>query len=116
MKTKTGRILPLTLKSLLSKPATVAYPANRENIVTELRGRLTHDIELCVGCTACMRDCPAGAIEIEKIADKRYKAIYHMDRCIFCAQCVDSCPKDALQCTNDFELAALDRTGMTFEM
>ena len=117
MSLQTGKIMPFTLRHLLRKPATIAYPANRENLGLDgLRGALAYDADKCIGCNACMRDCPSNAIQIEKVADKQYKATYHLDRCLFCAQCVDVCPKDALVCTPNFELAGFSREAMTYEL
>ncbi|MDR2956994.1 MAG: 4Fe-4S binding protein [Coriobacteriales bacterium] len=110
-----GKVLPLALKLFVSKPATVSYPAGDKQF-PDIRGKIIFDIDLCIGCMACVRDCPTGAIEITKIADKRYKAVMHLDRCVFCGQCVDVCPRDALQYTAEFELAGFDRNKMTFEM
>lgn len=111
-----GKIMPYTLKLLFSKPATVAYPAGGEHQFPAIRGRIVFEADKCVGCTACMRDCPTSAIEIEKLVDrlpeKKFAAIISNDRCIYCAQCVDSCNKDALHFTHDFELAALSRASM----
>ena len=104
--------MPLTLKLLVSKPATVAYPAGDGNEFPALRGRIVFDPAKCIGCGACMRDCPTAAIEIEKLPEKKFAAIISNDKCIYCAQCVDSCPKDALQYTPEFELAALTKDAM----
>ena len=112
MKQGPGKILPVALNQLVSKPATVAYPAGDKNQFPEVRGKIVFSAELCVGCTACVRDCPSHAIQIEKVADKEFKAIIDMAECIFCAQCVDSCPKNALSYTPEFELAALDRDSL----
>jgi len=57
----------------------------------------------------CMRDCPAGAITIKKIGEKKFEAEFDLGRCIYCSQCVDSCLKKALEATNEFELAQLDK-------
>ncbi|MCL2479600.1 MAG: 4Fe-4S binding protein [Treponema sp.] len=113
---RTGKILPDALRSLLRKPATVSYPQRRDDVFTNVRGKLLFDEEKCIGCKLCMRDCPAKAIEIEKVAEKKFKAVLHADRCIYCGQCVDSCHKDALRCTTDFELAQLDRKNLKVDI
>jgi len=112
MRKRAGAILPLTLKSLFQKPATVAYPANRKDVFTGIRGKLTFDSSKCVGCKLCVRDCPTGAIDIQKVGDKQFEAILQMDHCVFCGQCVDSCAKCALSCSQEFELAKLSRKDM----
>ncbi|MCL2473038.1 MAG: 4Fe-4S binding protein [Treponema sp.] len=113
---RTGKILPQALKSLFRKPATVSYPVGREDVFPNVRGKLVFEEAKCVGCKMCVRDCPAKAIEIEKVADKQYKAILHIDHCIFCGQCVDSCHSNALKCTTEFELANLNRAEMKVDI
>ena len=108
----TGAIMPQAIRHLFEKPATMSYPANNEDVFTNIRGKLTFDASKCVGCKLCVRDCPAKAIEIEKVADKQFKAVVSLDRCIFCGQCVDSCNKKALECSNQFELGDLSREDM----
>jgi len=111
-----GKILPLTLKQLVSKPATVSYPAGPERQFPDIRGKVVHNTKVCVGCTACMRDCPSKAIEIVRISEteRKFQAFIRTDSCTFCSQCVDGCPKSALRYTSDFELAALSRTAMRY--
>ena len=111
-----AKIFPFALRHLFKKPATVAYPANRDGLVLDLRGALGFDKDKCIGCNACIRDCPSNAIEIVKVESKKYKAIYHMDRCLFCAQCADSCPNGSIWCTPEFELAGFSREKMTYEL
>jgi len=104
-----AKIMPLTMKLLVSKPATVAYPVGGPGVFPKIRGRIVFDEEKCIGCSACMRDCPTSAIVIEKLPEKQFACTLRNDRCIYCAQCVDVCPKDALHYTPDFELASLSK-------
>jgi len=113
---RTGKILPEAIRALFKKPATVSYPAGREDVFSNVRGKLVFDSSKCIGCKMCVRDCPAKAIEIEKVADKQFKAVLQIDRCIYCGQCVDSCHKDALKCTTEFELANFDRKDMKVDI
>ena len=111
---KPAKILPLVLRQLFSQPATVSYPAGEKQF-PDVRGKVYHDPELCIGCTACMRDCPAKAIEIIKVATepvKRFEATIYLDRCVFCGQCVNGCPKRALRHSPEFELAVLNRDAL----
>lgn len=114
--TAPGKMLPLIISTLLKKPATVPYPYKKVEKHDNFRGKLKYDGSLCIGCKICMRDCPTGAITIEKIDDKQFKAVVNLDRCIYCGQCTDSCPKDALQCTREFELAAFDKSKLKVEI
>jgi formate hydrogenlyase subunit 6/NADH:ubiquinone oxidoreductase subunit I len=113
---KVGKMLPFVMKMLNSKPATVCYPFEKVEPPEDFRGKLKYDAEKCIGCKICMRDCPSGAIEIEKVAEKKFKAVVYLDRCIFCGQCTDSCPKNALACTKNFELANFSREKLREEL
>ena len=47
--------------------------------------------EDCVGCEACVDECPAEAISmVDDIA------VIDAEKCTDCGACVDSCPNDAI--------------------
>jgi formate hydrogenlyase subunit 6/NADH:ubiquinone oxidoreductase subunit I len=115
-KKRPGKMFSTVMGSIFHKPATVLYPFVKIEVVDKFRGKLKFDQEKCIGCKICMRDCPSDAIEIEKVAEKKFKAIVSLDKCIYCGQCTDSCPKDALEMTKDFELAQLDRKKLRVEI
>ena len=46
--------------------------------------------ELCIGCGACVKDCPGKALAIED-----GKAVYKKE-CIHCGHCVAICPVNAV--------------------
>ncbi len=104
-----GKMVKFILRHIFRKPATTKYPYPRSGMVKGFRGRLKFNPELCVGCKLCMKDCPSGAINIVKTGDGRFECEIDLGRCIYCAQCVDSCMKKALEYTDQFELAQLDR-------
>jgi len=109
---KIGAMLGEIVPSLFKKPATDLYPFERNPAPERLRGRLVWNVDNCVGCNMCMKDCPTGAIKIYTVDKKakRYVMRYYTDRCIFCSQCVQNCRFDALVMSNtDWELAMLDR-------
>lgn len=106
---KPGKMLREVLKSIGRKPATVKYPAEPAVMPPRFRGKLRFYSEKCLGCKMCLRDCPSGAIVINKVGDKQFEAVIDLARCVYCAQCVDSCPKKALEITPEFELAQLER-------
>lgn len=105
-------MLEQLLSSLVSKPATHRYPFEKAVMPANFRGKLKFYPEKCIGCKLCMRDCPSNAIQINKVGDKRFEAVFSLDRCMYCAQCVEICPKKALGITPEFELAQLDRKNL----
>ena len=113
---KAGKVVPLLMGTLVRKPCTVLYPFVKTPPQEHFRGKLKYNAEACIGCHICTRVCPAGAIEIEKAGEKRFKAFCYLDRCIYCGQCVDSCVKGALKSTKDFELANFDRKNLKVEI
>jgi formate hydrogenlyase subunit 6/NADH:ubiquinone oxidoreductase subunit I len=109
---KPGKMLRETVRHVLKRPATIRYPYVKVEMPAKFRGKIKFDSEKCIGCKACIRDCPSKVINIIKVGDKKFEAEFLNDRCIFCAQCVDTCPKDALEATVEFELAAFDRKSL----
>jgi NAD(P)H-quinone oxidoreductase subunit I len=100
------------VRSLFRAPFTQNYPAERTATPKRLRGMLTWDPTKCSGCTLCVKDCPANAIELVKLdaAKKQFVLRYHADRCTYCAQCVVNCRFDCLGMSPDeWELAALTK-------
>lgn len=70
------------------------------------RGKITYDRDGCIGCSLCIRVCPAHAIEF--IPETKRVRIY-VTQCIFCSQCNDICPKGVLTMSSEFLLATEDR-------
>jgi len=110
-------LLPELLRHLFKKPATVDYPFKKLEVPKDFRGTPFLHPEKCIVCRACVRDCPAEAIDILTVneADKTFKMIIHNDRCIHCAQCVESCPTDALEMDELYEISAFSRWDLKAE-
>ena len=54
------------------------------------------DTDQCIGCGLCVEVCPFGAIELEEIEGKGYRARNISASCKGCGLCASSCPKKAI--------------------
>ena len=60
--------------------------------------------EKCVGCNACVRNCPAPEANITKmLEDGRFITTVNPDRCISCGECVRICNHGARDFIDDTE-------------
>lgn len=60
--------------------------------------------EKCVGCNACVRNCPAQEANITKmLEDGRFVTTVNPDRCISCGECVRTCQHGARDYLDDTE-------------
>ncbi len=107
-----GMMIHEVLRELVRRPATLLYPAEKASMPPRFRGKLAFRAEKCVGCRLCMKDCPSAAITINKLGDKLFEAIVDLDKCVFCGQCVDSCNQRALEITDEYELASMDKAKL----
>jgi NADH-quinone oxidoreductase subunit I len=96
---------------ILRRPATQKYPETRPKIPEDFRGRQIFNIDLCISCGLCARDCPAKAIEMVDVEGKK-RPLFHLDLCIFCYQCAESCPRNAIKSSETFELASTDKSDL----
>lgn len=81
------------LKNLFSRPVTKNYPAEPAVYPERSRGHIENDFDQCILCGLCMRNCPTGAITVEK-NEGNWK-INRFD-CIQCGYCTLKCPKKCL--------------------
>jgi ech hydrogenase subunit F len=81
------------LRTVLSSPATIRYPAEPAKKTLLTRGHVTIDESRCISCGTCQRKCPAQAILLNK-----EEKTWQMDRlrCVVCNSCVDTCPVKCL--------------------
>ena len=109
MKIRPGRMIKEVLGTFFKKPATTKYPFVKAQVPKGFRGQIIFHPGKCIGCKLCMRDCPSGAINIKQVGDKKFEAEINLGKCIYCGQCAEVCMKKALEVTEGFELAQLDK-------
>ena len=68
-------------------PAPAAAPQPRDD------GKPVQDPSKCVYCTLCARNCPAGALTVDR---KKKTWTLDEDLCVACGTCQGACPKDAI--------------------
>ena len=107
-----AHLLPESLHTFFDERVTVRFPFEPLDLPDYYRGKVVVDEALCVGCGACVRDCPAFAFELEKENKEKYRLVYFEDRCAYCGQCQESCPKGAIELVNEFPGAGEDRARM----
>jgi NAD(P)H-quinone oxidoreductase subunit I len=103
--------------SFFAKHDTQLYPVERISPPERYRGVLSYDPSTCSGCSLCVKDCPADAIELVILhrAAKQYVFKYRKDRCIYCGQCVVSCKMNCLAMSSqDWEHASLDQNFLVY--
>jgi formate hydrogenlyase subunit 6/NADH:ubiquinone oxidoreductase subunit I len=113
-KIKLSPMLKEVFSQIFRKPATRKYPEVKPKVPDGFRGRQVFNIDLCIGCGLCARDCPAKAIEMVDVKGKK-KPLFHLDLCIFCYQCAESCPRNAIETSGFFELASTDKHELVIE-
>jgi formate hydrogenlyase subunit 6/NADH:ubiquinone oxidoreductase subunit I len=102
------------LSNLFTKPATSKYPFVKATVPEGFRGKQVYDLNLCISCGLCSRDCPAKAIEMVEVDGKR-RPLFHLDLCIFCYQCAESCPRNAIKSSEFFELASINKSDLVIK-
>lgn len=97
------KFLKVLVRNILQGPATEAFPLKPAPTPDRLRGRVTMNPDLCVGCGICSHVCTAGAINITPSDDKKgYHYTIWYDSCCLCGNCRYYCPTNAISMTNNW--------------
>jgi formate hydrogenlyase subunit 6/NADH:ubiquinone oxidoreductase subunit I len=124
-------LLPELWRTLFTRPITVRYPFGPLELPPYFRGKVTIEPTLCTGCGACVRDCPAFALELERESDalskaevlalskaegskgrEEFRLVHYHDRCAYCGQCQDVCRQEAIRLTSEYVPAAANREAL----
>ncbi len=95
-------LLPHLWETLFKKVITVDFPFGPLEIPLHFRGRVRIEPDQCRGCGACVRDCPAFGLDLERESRDEFRLTHYPNRCIRCGQCEDSCNFGAIRLTNEF--------------
>jgi ech hydrogenase subunit F len=101
----------MTLRSLFGKPETVCYPFETKPAPLGLKGAIGIDMAKCILCGICQKNCPAGAIVVDKQA-----GTWSIDRfrCVQCGSCTRVCPKSCLTMEPDYQKPAAAKFADVF--
>jgi hydrogenase-4 component H len=103
------RELREAIRALIKGPYTSDYPRAPHKAYERFRGRPKYYTDDCIGCTACVQVCPAGALEFnDAVINGRAKRTLtvHWDICICCGQCQADCPTaKGTVLSNEYEYA-----------
>ena len=85
------------MKSLIGKPSTLMYPQRKRTYPAATRGHVENEIEKCIFCRMCEKNCPTTALAVTK--EKNEWDIDSL-KCCQCRRCVEVCPKKCLSMDN----------------
>ena len=57
------------------------------------RSRIVNNIMKCIFCGQCMRNCPSGAITVDR-RSRTWRI--NLEACVNCGTCIDNCPRKCL--------------------
>jgi len=117
--------LGVSLKTLVAKKVTYAYPDVPLELPDRFRGIQHFDPEKCIVCNQCARICPTECITLtgkrnpdpeskQKLVIDTYDINFEI--CILCDLCTEVCPTEAIVMTNNFELATYSRDDLFKDM
>ncbi len=111
------RELKEAVTAVLSPRFTTRFPDEPCVVPESYRGRPEFDLDMCVGCGACVNVCPTSALTLTDEPDGNHptrRITLRYDTCIFCGNCHDNCTtQTGIRLSGQWDLAGLDRQSMT---
>jgi formate hydrogenlyase subunit 6/NADH:ubiquinone oxidoreductase subunit I len=105
-------MLPQIVRAVIAPPITVRFPFGPAEIPQGYRGLVRIRADLCRGCSLCVRDCPAFALELIRENRETFQLIYYPDRCAYCGQCELSCNFGAIYQQNELAPSTKDLSDL----
>ena len=100
------------LKNLVSKPVTKNYPEEPAVYPERMRGRIVIDIDQCISCGLCERNCPPRCITVNK---KEGTWTINRFDCIACGYCASKCPKKCLKLIPGYQKPGRSKAAVTYK-
>ena len=100
------------LKSLVGRPSTLMYPQRKRTYPAATRGHIENEIEKCIFCGLCARNCPTKALAVRKEVNE-----WNIDslKCCQCRRCVEVCPVKCLSMDNVYFSAVRTRADGKYQ-
>ncbi|MCM8792696.1 MAG: 4Fe-4S dicluster domain-containing protein [Candidatus Omnitrophica bacterium] len=103
------RELKEAIKAIIKGPYTTEFPFKPHKPFERFRGKPEFHEENCIGCGACHEVCPAKAIEMSDVGNKRILAV-HWDLCIFCDNCQVNClTEKGIMLSDKFDVSTTEK-------
>jgi NADH-quinone oxidoreductase subunit I len=101
------------------RKVTVQYPAERPPMPLRYRGMLFNDVNKCIACLLCAKDCPVDCIVVTGVGKGKARRanVFTIDfnKCMWCDLCVEVCPVESLYMTHEYEVTFRDRRDMLID-
>ena len=90
---KTEIILTAVKKEGVSEVKKTVAAQNTAMLAMDDRSHIVNNVLKCVFCGMCERNCPAGAITVDR-ANRTWRI--DLEACVNCGTCIDNCPRKCL--------------------
>lgn len=99
-------MIKTVFRYLLGKTGCKMYPKLPATCFPTTRGHISFDPSNCILCTLCAKNCPTGAIIVDR--EDHYWRINRL-RCILCGECVRKCPKHSINMENTYAAPTVEK-------